>query len=95
MWVVFHGFRFASLRLSDVWGRVAFARNDGTAQSRVMEGIMQARQGKGLIWALHRASLARGFDRVIVMATGNVVEQGTVADLDKDGTALRKLVEAE
>jgi ABC-type multidrug transport system fused ATPase/permease subunit len=73
----------------------ATASLDSTAQAKVMAGIMEARQGKGLIWGLHRASLARDFDRVIVMATGNVVEQGTVADLDKDGTAFRKLVEAE
>ena len=73
----------------------ATAALDSAAQSRVMDGIMEARQGKGLIWGLHRAGLANSFDKVIVMATGKVVEQGTVADLDKDGTAFRKLVEAE
>ena len=73
----------------------ATAALDSTAQAQVLAGIMESRQGKGLIWGLHRAGLARGFDRVIVMATGRVVEQGTVADLDKDGTAFRKLVEAE
>jgi len=73
----------------------ATASLDGSAQSRVMAGIMEARQGKGLIWALHRASLARGFDRVIVMATGQIVEQGTVAEIDKEGTAFQKLVAAE
>ena len=32
--------------------------------------------GRGLVWVLHRASLARNFDRVLVMSGGKLAEQG-------------------
>jgi putative ABC transport system ATP-binding protein len=68
---------------------------DGPTQAKVMEGIKQECNGRGLIWVLHRASVARHFDHILVMADGRLVEQGSFESLDKPGTALRKLVEAE
>jgi ABC-type transport system involved in cytochrome bd biosynthesis fused ATPase/permease subunit len=48
-----------------------------------------------VVWVLHRASLAKYFDRVIVMSEGRVVEQGRYEDLDRPDSALGKLVQAE
>ena len=36
--------------------------------------------GRGLIWVLHRASLARDFDRVLVISGGKLREQGTFSE---------------
>lgn len=68
---------------------------DGPTQAKVMEGIKQECDGRGLIWVLHRASIARHFDRVLVMADGQLVEQGSFDELDTPGTVLHKLVQAE
>jgi len=67
---------------------------DNAAQIKVMENILDARRGRGVFWALHRADMARDLDRVLVMSDGKVVEQGKVAELDRPGTAFSDLVAA-
>ena len=52
-------------------------------------------RGRGVIWSLHRPGFARNFDHVITMKSGRVVEQGSFAELDKEGSALRELLESE
>jgi ABC-type dipeptide/oligopeptide/nickel transport system ATPase subunit len=73
----------------------ATALLDAAAQARVMENILAARRGQSVIWMLHRPSLARSFDRVLVMRAGRIVEQGPAADLVRPGTALHDLMAAE
>ena len=73
----------------------ATALLDAGAQARVMENILAARQGQSVIWMLHRPSLARSFDRVLVMRAGRIVEQGSAAELVRPGTALHELMAAE
>ena len=68
---------------------------DGTTQAKVMEGVKAARAERGLVWIAHRASLARHFDHVLVMENGHLVEQGSYAELDRPGTALNTLLQAE
>jgi ABC-type multidrug transport system fused ATPase/permease subunit len=68
---------------------------DAPVQSRILKSLRDEFQGRGLIWALHRASLADGFDRVLVMAGGRLVEQGTYGELQKNGSQLAQLVAAE
>jgi putative ABC transport system ATP-binding protein len=68
---------------------------DGTTQAKVMAGVKEACAERGLVWILHRASLARHFEHVLVMENGHVVEQGSYAELDRPGTALNTLVQAE
>jgi putative ABC transport system ATP-binding protein len=68
---------------------------DLTAQPRIMNALLAARQGKGVVCTLHRASLARNFDLVVVMRAGRIVERGTAADLARPGTALHELMAAE
>jgi len=73
----------------------ATAALDTSGQTQVMENILAARVGKGIVWVLHRTSLARSFDHIIVMEAGRVAEQGDADSLDTEGTAFRRLVEAE
>jgi ABC-type multidrug transport system fused ATPase/permease subunit len=44
---------------------------------------------------LHRASLARNFDRVLVMSGGKLREQGTFSELNQQDTLTRHLLAAE
>jgi ABC-type multidrug transport system fused ATPase/permease subunit len=68
---------------------------DGPTQAKVMEGIKQECADRGLVWVLHRASLARHFERILVMADGRLVEQGSFAELDKPGKLFNTLLHAE
>jgi ABC-type thiamine transport system ATPase subunit len=68
---------------------------DGHAQAKVDDGIRQDMAGRGLVWVLHRASLARNFDRVLVMSGGKLQEQGTFSELDQQDTLTRHLLAAE
>lgn len=73
----------------------AIAVLDAAAQARVLAMVLKARQGHGLVWVLARADAARHFGRVVVMQDGKIVEQGSVADLDRPGTAFSALSAAE
>jgi putative ABC transport system ATP-binding protein len=68
---------------------------DGQAQAKVTKGLMDEFAGRGIIWVLHRASLARSFDRVLVMSNGKLQEQGTPAELAPKDSLLSMLVAAE
>jgi ABC-type multidrug transport system fused ATPase/permease subunit len=68
---------------------------DGQSQSRVTTGLKEEFEGRGIIWVLHRASLARNFDRVLVLSAGKLQEQGTPSELDRTGSLMSLLVAAE
>ncbi len=68
---------------------------DGPAQAKLMQGLKEEFAGRGLIWVLHRVSLARQFQEVVVMSGGRLVAQGPLAELDKPGTHLTMLMMAE
>ena len=68
---------------------------DGPAQVKLIQGLKEEFAGRGLMWVLHRASLAHQFQEVLVMEHGRVVEHGALADLDKPGTRLTALMAAE
>ena len=67
---------------------------DAQSQVRLVERILVAFQGNGVIWALPRPDLATKFETALVIRGGKVVEQGAVADLDRDGTAFREMTAA-
>jgi putative ABC transport system ATP-binding protein len=73
----------------------ATAALDGQAQAKVTEGIRQEMAERGLIWVLHRASLARSFDRILVMSGGKLQEQGRFAELDRNDSLTGLLIAAE
>lgn len=68
---------------------------DAAGQARLLRVVMRLCEGRGIIWVLHRASLARAFDRVLSMRGGRIVEEGTFADLDREGSVLRSLIDTE
>jgi len=68
---------------------------DGAAQAKVSEGLRQEMAGRGLIWVLHRASLAKNFDRVLVMSNGKLEEQGEFSQLDHKDSLTALLIAAE
>ena len=73
----------------------ATAALDGQAQAKVTQGLRQEMEARGLIWVLHRASLARNFDRVLVMSGGKLQEQGRFAELDHKDSLATLLIAAE
>jgi len=68
---------------------------DGQAQSRVTAGLKEEFAGRGIIWVLHRASVARNFDRVLVLSSGKLQEQGTPSELDNNESLMSMLIAAE
>jgi putative ABC transport system ATP-binding protein len=68
---------------------------DGPAQAKVTEGLRCEMAGRGVIWVLHRASLARTFDRILVMSGGKLAEQGSYAELDRKDSLTGLLIAAE
>ncbi len=70
----------------------ATATLDAATQTRIMDSLFEAFQGKGIIWSLHRAAQAERFDRILVIADGRLVEQGKFAELNRDGTEFHKLL---
>jgi len=67
---------------------------DSQAQARVVEAVRKLRAGQGIIWVLHRADLARNFDRVLVLKDGRLAEQGRPQELDRPGSAFTQLLSA-
>ena len=73
----------------------ATATLDGQAQAVVAKGVNEEFAGRGLLWVLHRPSLARNFDRVLVMSNGRLEEQGRFAELDGKDSLMSLLIAAE
>jgi len=73
----------------------ATAALDAPAQAKATAGLRQEMAGRGLIWVLHRASLARNFDRVLVMSGGKLQEQGRFEELDRKDSLTALLMAAE
>jgi putative ABC transport system ATP-binding protein len=68
---------------------------DGQSQSKVIGGLKDEFADRGIVWALHRASLARNFDRVLVLSNGKLQEQGRFAELEGNGSLMSLLIAAE
>ena len=72
----------------------AVAPLDPASQQRVMEGILQERKGRGVVWVLQRPDLAERFTVVLVMERGKLAEKGVFAELKSNGGPLHKLLVA-
>jgi ABC-type multidrug transport system fused ATPase/permease subunit len=73
----------------------ATAALDSASQARLLEGLIDEFEGRGLIWALHRADLANLFDYVLVMRGGKIVEEGTFEELKSKDGELKELLDSE
>ena len=72
----------------------ALAPLDPTSQQRVIEGILEERKGRGLVWVVQRPDLAERFNVVLVMERGKLTEKGAFAELKSNGGPLHKLLVA-
>src|SRR5271165_450826 len=68
---------------------------DGQAQAKVGNRLKEEFAGRGIIWVLHRASLARNFERALILSGGKLQEQGSVSELQANGSLMSLLVAAE
>lgn len=68
---------------------------DGPQQTKVGEGLRREMAGRGLIWVLNRAHMARHFDRILVMSGGKLEEQGPFAELEGKQALSTLLMAAE
>jgi ABC-type transport system involved in cytochrome bd biosynthesis fused ATPase/permease subunit len=68
---------------------------DGQDQTKISNGLREEFAGRGIIWVLHRASLARNFDRALILSGGKLQEQGSVSELQGNGSLMSLLVAAE
>ena len=73
----------------------ATASLDGAAQSTILKNVREEFRGRALIWAMHRPSQARGFDHVLVMASGRLVDRGGYDELVEKSSLLSELIAAE
>ncbi|MDC0033986.1 ABC transporter ATP-binding protein/permease, partial [Alphaproteobacteria bacterium] len=68
---------------------------DGSSGLRIMRNLLDGFKERGVIWVLHRASLAEHFENILVINAGRVVEQGTFDALNCEESALKELIDAE
>lgn len=73
----------------------ATAALDSAGQTKVMDNILAHSKGKGVIWILHRASMSGRFDYVIVLQNGRIIEQDSFEALNREGSALHTLMQAD
>jgi putative ABC transport system ATP-binding protein len=67
---------------------------DGYAQASVTKGLKEEFGGRCIIWVLHRASLARNFDYVLVLSNGRLEELGVPVELAERKDSLLTLLAA-
>ena len=73
----------------------ATATLDTSAEAQVMDHLLDHMKGRGVIWVVNRARLARDFDRIYVMDNGKIVETGTFAELEETGTVFGELLKTQ
>lgn len=65
---------------------------DPGTELRVLRALLEWAKGRTVLWSLSRPELGREFDRVLVFADGQVVEEGRFEELHREGKALAQLV---
>lgn len=73
----------------------ATAALESSTQTRILKNILSTFEGRGVIWSLHRAGMAKDFDHIIVMKNGGIVDQGSFDEVDKEGSVFRDLMEQD
>lgn len=64
----------------------ATAPLDTDSQNHIHARLLESFKGRGLIWTVHRRSMAEAFDHIIVLRQGRVVESGTFEELNQPGS---------
>ncbi|MDP6874540.1 MAG: hypothetical protein QF521_13505, partial [Alphaproteobacteria bacterium] len=61
----------------------------------IVDALLADFQGRCLIWSVQRASMAEGFDQVLVMRQGRLMEQGEFAELSQGNEHVKELLASE
>ncbi len=68
---------------------------DSAAQAAIMDALLADFEGRCLIWSVQRASMAAGFDEVLVMRQGRLLERGNYAELSQGNDYVKELLASE
>ena len=68
---------------------------DSATQGRIMASLLASFEGRCLIWSVQRASMAKGFDEVLIMRQGRLMERGGFSELSESNEHLKELLESE
>lgn len=68
---------------------------DPASQAQVLAALQREFAGRAVIAILQRAEFAQGFDRIVVLDRGKIVEQGDFTALDRPDSSLTMLKQAE
>ncbi|MDP6691950.1 MAG: ABC transporter ATP-binding protein, partial [Alphaproteobacteria bacterium] len=68
---------------------------DSASQAGIVDALLADFQGRCLIWSVQRASMAEGFDQVLVMRQGRLMEQGEFAELSQGNEHVKELLASE
>jgi putative ABC transport system ATP-binding protein len=71
----------------------ATAALDSVSQALIMNNLLEEFAGRGLVWVLQKAELAREFDYVLVMRSGKIAEEGTFEEVSIEGTYFKQLLD--
>jgi len=58
---------------------------DGRTQDRIRDHILEAADGRGVVWIANRPAQAEPFEQVIVMQAGRVAASGKKTQLEGNG----------
>jgi len=72
----------------------ALSSLDARSQQEILTNVKQMFAGRGLVWIVGQPILTKGFDKVMVIDEGKVVEQGDFDLLSKSGARLAQLLDA-
>ena len=73
----------------------AVASLDPVGQQQILAALQEQCKDTAMIIVLQRARFAQHFDHIVVMDEGRVIEQGSFAELNRPGSSLTQLIEAE
>ena len=68
---------------------------DSATQARIMASLLAEFEGRCLIWSVQRASMAVGFDEVLVMRQGRLMDRGAYAELSQNNEHVKELLASE
>lgn len=66
-----------------------------SAHHQIQKHLLSKKNQKGLVWLLHRPSLAKDFDMILVFKDGRIVEQGTFEELISHKGNFKELIDSE
>lgn len=72
----------------------ATAGLDTSTERRLINGIRERMENRGLFWVLARAQLAEQFEHVMVMERGKLADNGSYSELSNTSKPLQQLLES-